>query len=150
MPKALAAALLAAAALAALVPRADATFGGGDGILAKHFGGMFGGHQQQQQQQQPQQQATPAQATSTATTSAPAGTGAGGGSGTGCPSVIEARACALASRDLARKTRRQAPTMRLGPRGQCATAPLPPAASGRVRPAALKSRRVFAGCARDA
>ena len=87
--KALAAALLAAVAFAASLPRADALWGhpgDGDGLFAKHFGGKFGMGQQQQQQPQPPPQATPAASPSPTT-------GGGGGSGTGCPSVIEARAC---------------------------------------------------------
>ena len=89
----MAAALLAVVAAASLVPGTDAGFGGGacgeGGILAKHFGGVFGCGQQQQQQTQ-QQQAAPA-------TTPTSSTGTGGGSGTGCPSVIEARAASRAT-----------------------------------------------------
>ena len=139
LSKALAAALLAVVALAALLPRADATFGGGDGPFAKHFakyGGMFGG--QQQQQQQPAQQAAPAQAAPTQEAKAAT---SGGGSGTGCPSVIQVR---VVSRDAAvsfilaalgrHPEPRDAPSARM-----CLTAPLAPAR--RLLAATRTSRR---------
>ena len=86
MSKPLAAAMLAAVALAALLPRADATWGVGDGHFAKHFGGKFGMGGQQQQPQQ-----APVPTAPVATPSSPTTGAASGGSGTGCRSVIEAR-----------------------------------------------------------